>query len=434
MVTAVIEASPEAGRTLPSGRALPRVLQKAFSFPALLAALLAFVVFLVLHKRTADPDITWHLRNAQILFKSHAFLRQDVYSFTTRGRPWVDPEWLSEIPFYLGWRWFGAQGIFLVTLVAIEAILLGIFALAYLQSKSPKAAFAVSFAAIFLADVSFGPRTLLFGWLMLVIELGILYRFRADIEPAADGRNPSRDFLWTLPPLFLLWINLHGSWMIGLVLLGLFILSGAVEGNWGRIQARRWSPRQARKLAWTFALSVLALFLNPYGWRLVVYPFDMAFRQQLNIANVLEWRSVDFHDPRGKIVLAIMAGAILLQLIRRRNWMLHEVLFLLLGLYSALTYSRFLFLGAILILPLLATDLAESMPYDPGRDKPGWNAAIMLGLLAAVVSHYPANRQLDRHQSREYPTQALPYLSHFHPDGNVFTDYAWGGFLIWNVR
>ena len=104
----------------------------------MLTVLFALVVFLVVPKKVADPDIGWHLRNAQIQIQTHTFLHQDVYSFTTTGKPWMDHEWLSEIPFYLAWRSFGPRGIFLVTLIAIEAILLGILGLAYLESAASK--------------------------------------------------------------------------------------------------------------------------------------------------------------------------------------------------------------------------------------------------------------------------------------------------------
>ena len=134
----------------------------------------------------------------------------------------MDHEWLAEIPFYLAWRAFGSRGIFLVTLIAIEAILLGILGLAYLESGSIKAAFIVGFAAMFLASVSFGPRTLLFGWIFLVLELGLLAGFRRG-----------RDFLWALPFVFLLWINAHGSWIIGMVVLAVVALSGCVQGQVG---------------------------------------------------------------------------------------------------------------------------------------------------------------------------------------------------------
>ena len=419
MVTCVI--APEEETML---RQRPPVIRRLFGFPVLLTVLFALGVFLAVPKKVADPDIGWHLRNAQIQLQTHAFLHRDVYSFTTAGKPWMDHEWLSEIPFYLAWRAFGPRGIFLVTLVAIETILLGILALAYLESGSIKAAFVVCFAALFLAGVSFGPRTLLFGWLFLVLELGLLAEFRRG-----------RDFLWALPFVFLLWINAHGSWIIGLVVLAVVSISGCVQGSWGSIEATRWTRPQTRKLAWVSLLSTLALFINPYGWRLVLYPFDLAFHQKLNIASVDEWRSLDFHSPRGKIVLSIMAAAILLQLVRRRKWQLHEVLFLLIGTYAALTYSRFLFLAAILIVPLLAKDLASAMPYHADRDKPWLNAAIMLGVVATVFVLFPTNRQLNDRDSTIYPDAAAQkYLQNFHPRGPVFNNYLWGGYLIWNVR
>ncbi|MHB1674176.1 MAG: hypothetical protein ACYCSP_07985 [Acidobacteriaceae bacterium] len=419
MVTCVIAS--EEKKAL---RRFPPPLKKLCGFPVMLAVLLALVVFLAVPKKIADPDIGWHLRNAQVQIQTHAFLRQDIYSFTTSGKPWIDHEWLSEIPFYLAWRAFGPRGIFLVTVAAIETILLGILWLAYIESKSIKAAFLVTFVAIFLAGVSFGPRTLLFGWIFLVLELGLLAGFRRG-----------RDALWALPAVFLLWVNARGSWIIGLVLLGLFVASGAVEGTWGSIEATRWTCPQARKLAWVSLLSTLAVFINPYGWRLVLYPFDLAFHQKLNIANVDEWRSLDFHSPRGKIVLATLAAAILLQLVRRRRWRLYEVLFLLVGTYSALTYSRFLFLAAILVVPFLAEDLSQWMPYHADRDKPWLNAPIMLGAVVAVVLLFPTNRKLNQHSANIYPDDAtLTYLQNFHPHGNVFNDYLWGGYLIWNVR
>lgn len=399
------------------------VWQRVCGFPVLLACILVLIVFLVFPKTIADPDIGWHLRNAEYMVQQHKFLDWDLFSFTTAGKSWIDHEWLSELPFYVGWKLSGERGVFLVTIMLIQAIFLGIFGLAYEHSKNVKAAFIVSFLAIFLASVSFGPRTLLFGWICLIAELIILSRF-----------ENGRDLTWLLPPLFLLWINLHGSWMIGLVLLAIFSLAGCVDGNWGLIESNGWNKLQRKKLMKVSVLSVLALFVNPYGWKLVCYPFDMAFQQKLNIGSVEEWRTVDFHSPRGKIVLGIMAAVILLQLVRQRKWKLHEVFFTLVGLYAGFTYSRFLFLAAILILPILSKDLCNSMPYRAQRDKPGLNAAIMVCCLVAIVGQYPTNKQLEKAGCGQYPCQALQYLSSFHPQGNVFNEFRWGGYLIWNTR
>lgn len=390
----------------------------------LLAILLACLIFLLLPKSIADPDIGWHLRNAQFLVQRHAFLRSDIYSFTARDKAWIDPEWLAELPFYFGWRWWGARGVFLVMYLSISSIVLGIFWLATVESKNVKGAFLVSLVAVAFATVSFGPRTLLFGWIFLIAELGILhgFRFRANL-------------IWCLPPLFLVWVNTHGSWLIGLVVFALFALSGCMEGQWGAISAERWSGRQARKLAGVGVFSTLALFVNPYGWRLPAYPFDLAFHQKLNIATIEEWRSLDFHLGRGKIALVALGCAIIVQLVRGRKWKLHEVSLLLLGLYAGFTYSRFLFLAGILIVPLLAKDLRDVVPtYRSELDKPWLNAAILLACIAGIFWKFPANRSLQNAWAMQYPVQAQAYLQNFHAQGNVLNDYLWGGYMIWNIR
>jgi hypothetical protein len=83
-----------------------------------------------------------------------------------------------------------------------------------------------------------------------------------------------------LPPLFALWINLHGSWVFGVIVLALTIASGLVAGEWGLVVARRWSPGELKNLLLALAASLAALFVNPFGYKLVLYPFDLLFRQQ----------------------------------------------------------------------------------------------------------------------------------------------------------
>ena len=172
----------------------------------------------------------------------------------------------------------------------------------------------------------------MFGYLYLIALLIILQRFRQK------GSAP----LWLIPPLFCLWINTHGSWSLGLVIFGITAAAGLAKGSWGRVDAEPWTRTQVWKLVVTGLASVAALFINPFGSRLVLYPLDMAFRQKLNIAHVAEWVSVDFHDSRGKLVLFVVVCLFLGALLRNRRWTLIELCVLLFGLYSGLTYVRFL--------------------------------------------------------------------------------------------
>ena len=413
--------------TAPTSYQLPATFDSlwrmVFSFPVLLGVILVGTIYVFANRSIADPDIWWHLRNAEYLVQTGSMIRHDMYSFTANGAPWINHEWLTELPYYLGWRLLGIRGIYLVLLSAVEVIMVGVFYLSYRVSHNVKAAFVASWFAVILATISFGPRTLLFGWIYLVIEFLILQDFK-------EGK----DRTWLLPPLFLLWVNSHGSWLIGLVFFGAFVASGFIAGTWGRITAIRWTGPQLKKLLLISGLSVAALFINPYTYHLVFYPFDLAFQQKLNVSHVTEWQSLDFHAVRGKIVYGMLAATIILALARKRQWRLDEVAFLLIGFYATLTYSRFMFLAAIVITPLLAIEMDFFPAYRRAIDKPLLNAFIIVCLLAGMAKSFPTSQYLMHDTVKDYPVKALPFLQKFAPTGHVLNDYLWGGYLIWNAR
>ena len=140
-----------------------------------------------------------------------------------------------------------------------------------------------------LAGISAGLATLVKLSGILVLLLIVLQRFRQK------GHAP----LWLIPPLFCLWVNTHGSWLIGMVIFSTVIGAGLFQGEWGFIAAEPWTPSQRNRLLLAWSVSLGALFVNPFGARLVFYPLDLAFRQKLNIEHVAEWVSVNFHDTRG---------------------------------------------------------------------------------------------------------------------------------------
>ena len=187
--------------------------------------LLAVVVLVVSAKDIAEPDIWWHLQNARHLLATHSFPSTDTYSFTAAGSPWLDHEWLSEIPFYLGFRAAGLQGLLLVYATVLILMFAGVYYRCCLAGAPAINAAAATLGAILLGEVSFGPRMLLFGWLCMVGLLIILDRFRQS------GHG-----LWMLPPLFAIWINLHGSWVFGAAVLLLTFACGLIEGEWGRVE------------------------------------------------------------------------------------------------------------------------------------------------------------------------------------------------------
>jgi multisubunit Na+/H+ antiporter MnhB subunit len=391
------------------------------AFLTLILIVLQFI-FAMYSQSMDDPDIWWHMRNAQHLFQHHQLPRQDMYSFTVAGHPWINHEWLSEVPFYLAYLAFGLVGLKSLTFLILDTLFLLLLYLSYQESRNFKASVAACYFATFLATVSFGPRTILLGYVYLLILLIVLQRFRQR------GTAP----LWIIPPLFCLWANTHGSWSLGLILFFLIGVGGLVGGSWGRIESRRWSSTQLRKLIITGVASVAALFANPFGWRLVYYPFDLAFKQKLNIAHVQEWVSVDFHDLRGRLVLVLIVGLLLAALVRNRRWNLGEVLILLFALYSGLTYIRFLVLLAIVAAPVIARALDFFPPYRPELETPRVNVAVILVILALMAYFWPREAKIQHSVEETYPAGIVPYLKANPPQGNVLNFYLWGGYLGWH--
>src|SRR5262249_36797898 len=161
----------------------------------------------------------------------------------------------------------------------------------------------------------------------------------------------------------------------------------------------------------------------PFGARLVFYPFDLAFRQKLNIEHVAEWVSINFHDTRGKLVLALLLVLLVTALLRPRRWTLGEVGLGMFALYSGLTYSRFLFFLGIVIAPVLARILMFVPRYRREDDTPVINAFVILLIVVGVIHYWPRQPRLEALVAEQYPVDAVSYLHTHRPTAPMLNFY-----------
>jgi hypothetical protein len=393
------------------------------TFPVAIGFLLLMVVMAFALPSINEPDIWWHLRNGQQIVTTHSLPRFDHYSFTATGSPWLDHEWLSEIFYYLAYRAWGLRGIVALysalTLLIFEAL----YYLCCREGANPKTASFVAMFGILLGSVSFGPRPLLFGWLFMLALFLILQRYAASRSRV----------IWILPPMFALWINFHGSWLFGMIVLGVFIASGFIAGEWGLVYSERFTVAEFKTLLSVAATSVVALFLNPFFYRLPWYPFDLMFRQKSNMNNIDEWGSVDFHEIRGKFVMVLLFSIIGGAMLSRRRWKLNETVLGAFALYVALMYWRMQFFAALVFVPLLATRIRLFPPYDVQKEKPFLNALIIALVLAAAVIWFPKQAALEQSLREKYPVAALQFMHGRGISDHVFADYGWGGYMVWHA-
>jgi hypothetical protein len=398
------------------------VLVRGFSFPVMCLFLLTAVVFALCVKQFAEPDIWWHLRDGAYLLQHHAFPSVDTYSFGATGSPWLDHEWLSEAPFFLAFKTMGLPGIVLVYFALLALIYAGVYYRSCTAGADCKDATVATLLAIFLGAVSIGPRVLLFGWLCMVALLIVLDRFQRT------GKG-----LWVLPPLFALWINLHASWVFGFVVLGLTFAAGLLHGEWGLVEARRWSPKELKSLALTSVASVAGLFVNPFGYKLVSYPFNFLFHQQSNVNYIEEWQAVDLSTGNGKLALLVIFGLISAALFSRRRWTLSQVLLTVFALWAGLSHARFMFFVGLIVVPVLAPHLTLFTPYDRDLDKPWLNAVVIAGVIVGMGFFFPSAAQLQQKVDDVFPTSAIHFLQQRQVQGRIFNQYLWGGYMEWTA-
>jgi len=393
-----------------------------FPFSLLWFFIISLELFLVAKLHTADSDIWFHLRNAQELLWTHAFPKADLYTFTSAGAPLVNFEWLSELPYYFAFHSLGQGGLLAVHLVILWMIFGGVYYLSLRRGANCADAAIVTMAGVLLGSYSFGPRMLHFGWLCLTVLLLVLERFQQT------GKG-----LWVLPPLFALWVNLHGSWVFGLVVLAIYIVSGLAQGRWGTVVAERWAPPQLRKLIVVSVASVAALFVNPYGYKLVWYPFDLLFRQTAVRHDIIEWQSVDFHTGYGTLAMLMILSLLAAAWFSPEAWELRDVLLVVFALWTSLTHVRFLVFAAIILVPILAPRLRLFSPYDPKKDKPWWNLGLAAVVVGIIVWSYPNPSEIQGLIDADFPRDALYFMQQKHITGRLFHFYDFGGYIEWNA-
>jgi hypothetical protein len=326
------------------------------------------------------------------------------------------------MPYYWAWHWCGYRGIYLIAVGMIEALAAGCCILGWQRTGNVRPAILASCIFVLLATVSLGPRTQMFGWACLICELIVLQEF-----------TNGKDYLWTLPPLFALWVNLHGSWPVGILFLVVFAAARWTGISWGAIYSEGLPIASRNRLLWVLVFSIAALFINPYVWRLVIYPFVITTQHHLTTNTVEEWQSLDFHSFRGRLLFVVVAGLIWINMVRRRRWQLDELVFATISILAAVSYSRFLLLAGIVLTPYIAREFAFFEQENWQTDKPYLNALIMGGLAVFLISSFPDTSTLRKQSEEGFPVKALAYLSATPSSEPTMNDFNWGGYLLWNI-
>ena len=423
-------AESPAPMTAPAQPAGPikRVVDRIFTRHLMnIAILMALPVIFTLSLNPAcaslqDPDIWWHLADARQLMTTHHFLWTEPNSFTVGGMPWINPEWLAELPYWFSYQALHLQGVYLLDWLVLSANLGFMYWRGYKRSGHAGAAWWAAALAFILVSVNAGPRTIGIAYLAMSSEFAIL--------DAAERGNTRA--LWLLPPLFCLWANLHGSWLIGLALFVLYILCGSFGFSKGAIQQEAFSRTERHRLLIVLGLCIAALFINPYGWHLVWNPIDMMFNQKLNIANVMEWKPLSLSTAAGAGAFAAMCLMAVASAFKGRKWRVYELAIVFFAWYAALDHMRFLFMAAVITTPILAVGIRHGFDLDPDEKTiPAANAFMVIAAALVILFIVPSEKKLEAKLGTYFPMKTIAAIQ---PTWRTFNSDIVGGMMTFQSK
>jgi hypothetical protein len=404
-------------------------------------AVVLLVLALFALRQVASPDIGFHLKAGNHVLSSGEWPRTDTFTYTVTDRPYIDTSWGYQVVIALVERAAGAPGLILLHV----ALVLAMFWIATLAARLVPGEARVLVLLLVIgglaAEPRFEVRPEILSYALLALVLYLLHRH-------AEGLGAP---LWLLPPVFLLWTNTHGLFVLGWLALACFGV-----GLWMRQRCI-----DVPLLAWSVASAAVGL-VNPYGWRALAFPLTLATRMRGQ--NVFANNIGEFYSPLQYlrsdqlmfylVPIACFFGFALLVLLsmrplwrQKRYWC---VLLCLTFLPLALVMIRNIPPLILACLPGAVWGLSLDRLLDAaglrGRLRRGLRHAFLGGLLLVVVglglrvcndAYYVSSRRLERFglgwNALALPIDAAEWAGRTSLPGRMLNHLNFGGWLMWAV-
>ncbi|HEX6661860.1 MAG TPA: hypothetical protein VF067_08345 [Sphingomicrobium sp.] len=350
-----------------------------------------------------DGDVSWHIATGQWILDHGAIPHADPFSFTWAGQPWIAFEWLAEVVLAGSYRLAGYSGVAALATAAMMTL----HAIVYFNATRfvrPWAAVGglIAMDAVLVPMMLARPHLL--AWALIAFWTWLMLRARER-----DRAPPLAAAL-----LMVIWTNLHGSFVLGLLIAGAFGLEALLAASdRGRV-LRQWVP---------FGIAcVIAMFVNANGFEGVLHPFLVAKLSHLPLID--EWKPSN--PAVTPFFFAVLAGSLLLIWLKRPR--LHPVRWGLLGALLALAFfqMRHQAVFAIVAALVLPEGVAKTGPVEHERRPVLALAAGAIAVLVAVRAVLPVT--LPYNESNPWKLiAAVPKPLRAQP---VLNGYVMGGPLI----
>jgi len=418
-------ASPEAPVTPPRS--------PAPSLPAIVFLFWLVVTPLLLANRmlNADGDLPRHLRHGATILATHDVIRHEPFTFTRPGIDFVGMEVGSQLVYTAVHRVAGLAGVELLASAVIAAAFAMVAALLLRRGVDPLLAFLTAMGAALVGMLHWVARPHVVSYVFTVLLLAMLERDR-----------PPR--WWHYALLFVAWTNLHGGWVFGGMLCGIYMVGWLLESRMAGAPAD--SMTRARNALVAGLMAAAACLAGPYGLALpkhIVHHFTERFL----LDNTNEFRSPDFHMIGPKFFLAALLLLLFTFALARERPRLPRLLLIVAMVYFSLISQRNITLFALTALPVaaLSLDAAWRRLPDPRGLRAGfgraavaastwpWVGAGLLLVTVLALRHGRVGREQvvpDAFDPAIFPVEVVRQLRAERLEGRIFHEFTWGGYLL----
>jgi hypothetical protein len=377
-----------------------------------------------------DGDLPRHLLMGHVIVETHSIPRQEIFSYVYEGRPYVAHEWLADVIFYLSYKLLGLKGVVLVTALLIASAFFVLYSALSSEFEERMLMLVLMLWGVAITYPFWVARPLLFSIFFLAVWLVLTDRI-------SRGRKVN---FWILPGLMALWGNIHAEFVAGFLVL----LAYMAGWFWDYLFNREGLDRQViKKLAGTFAFSLIASLINPFGWNTWRTILNYMGNKYL-MSTILETRPPDFSSPEFLFELLLIIASILIFSLKKGRVRSGQA-FLLAGFtVLAMTSGRNMHLYGVvapfvLVRPAIeVADLAflkrsGSAMAKVEKQLKGvvWPAATVLVSFALLISGTLGRDYFI--DPKLFPVDAVQWLQENPQPGHMFNNFIWGGYLIWRL-
>ncbi len=411
-----------------------------------LIGLLCFTVLAT--KMLNDAGIGWHIRTGQQILSTHHIPRVDPYSSIMSGKPWIAWEWLYDAIVGALDSAVGLNGVVWLNALVIAATFAATFQNMIARGTRLFAALLLILLAISASMIHILARPHVFTWLFVVIWFSIL---DLSEQESMAGKTAARSRgLWLLPAGMVIWVNLHGGFLLGLVLCAIFWLSSLwswqTTGQTFDDTLRRLAHgRRLRDLSGVTLLCAAATFVNPYGWALHRHILSY-LRNPFLMDHIEEFQSPNFHQLAPRCFLALLLVTFAALAVRKRPLRTSELLLLLFAIYAGLLASRNIPVSSILLVLVVGPLLPQFRPLSKFSKRMTAVDSTLRGHIWPIVAiifvvlvdfnggRFMGNVLANAHfDPSRMPVAAVNHLETTAIHNPVLTPDYWGGYLIYRL-